>query len=211
MGKVWGKNRKKAGKKPEKTQRKKQETPRGCIHVFMYTVRNYIFENVSGAAEISRTQARGYWAGISQRSYFIVAVPPFFYYRYAVISNAVVSCVVVSYVIVMPAFFLGLYFGFISSFIFDFILVLFLTLSPLFRRFLPVGKSLGGNSGESKGEDLGELYTCIYVYRQPIYLRTSVGGGNQSYSSERVLGGRISAELFYRCCAAVFLLSLCCY
>ena len=74
----------------------------------------------------------GIGAGTSQRSYFIVAVPPFFYYRYSVVSNAVVSCVVVSYVIVMSAFFLGLYFGFI----FDFILVLFLDLSPLYRHFV---------------------------------------------------------------------------
>ena len=62
-------------------------------------------------------------------------MPPFFYYRYSVVSNAVLSYAVVSYVIVMPAFFLGLYFGFISSFIFDFILVLFLALSPLYRHF----------------------------------------------------------------------------
>ena len=44
-----------------------------------------------------------------------------FYYRYAVVSNAVVSCVVVSYVIVMSACFPKIYFGFILGFIFGFI------------------------------------------------------------------------------------------
>ena len=77
--KAWGKNRKKAGKKPEKTQRKTQENPRD-VYMYLCIQTAYIFEDVSGRRKsvvlnresIGRANLSGVILSLLCRRFFII-------------------------------------------------------------------------------------------------------------------------------------------